>query len=265
MITSPPMNTFLDVAFGDDPGRWPLPAANTPHEHWLRAVAAGAQGRYAIALAELECLDRVETGRSLASLGFSTRASFLRQLGGHNAARRWDGRAWTAAESDDDSGADALIGLAADALGVGRFAASQRLLGGAGDLIGGGHRGRLPVRLAWVRAELAMITGNGAAAVEDAERAVELAARLGSARHVVKSQVVFAAAQCSVGKFDTARSVAEAALRAAERLNLVPLCWALACVLADIGSSVHSPSEICELRDGLAETVRDRGGTWTAR
>ncbi|MFZ0833086.1 MAG: hypothetical protein WAM92_08390, partial [Mycobacterium sp.] len=35
------------AAFGDDPGRWPLPAATTPRELWLRAVAAGGQGRYA--------------------------------------------------------------------------------------------------------------------------------------------------------------------------------------------------------------------------
>ena len=53
------------------------------------------------------------------------------------------------------------------------------------------------VRLAWVSAELAMVTGDGAAAVGHAERAVELAAALGSARHAVKSDVVLAAALCS--------------------------------------------------------------------
>ena len=33
------------AAFGEDPGMWPLPAAHTPAELWLRAVAAGGQGR----------------------------------------------------------------------------------------------------------------------------------------------------------------------------------------------------------------------------
>jgi hypothetical protein len=36
---------LANAAFGDDPQRWPLPPASTPHELWLRAVAAGGQGR----------------------------------------------------------------------------------------------------------------------------------------------------------------------------------------------------------------------------
>ena len=59
---------------------------------------------------------------------------------------------------------------------------------------------RLPVRLAWVSAELAMATGDGATAVGHAERAIELAAALGSVRHAVKSDVVLAAALCSAGR-----------------------------------------------------------------
>ena len=44
---------LANAAFGDDPGRWPLPPASTPHELWLRAVAAGGQGRYGSAMADL--------------------------------------------------------------------------------------------------------------------------------------------------------------------------------------------------------------------
>ena len=44
---------LANAAFGDDPGRWPLPAATTPHELWLRAVVAGGQGRYGCAFADL--------------------------------------------------------------------------------------------------------------------------------------------------------------------------------------------------------------------
>ena len=138
-------NVLADVAFGDNPQCWPLPQAATPHELWLRAVAAGGQGRYGSAVADLDGVCRVRRGGPLVSLAHSTRASFLRQLGRHDRARRWDGRAMALAGADPEASADALIGLAADALGVGRFAASAAALRRAGDLVTGS---RLPVRLA---------------------------------------------------------------------------------------------------------------------
>ena len=73
---------LAEAAFGGEPQRWPLPAATTPLDRWRRAVAAGGQGRYAAALTDLALLERSAEG-SLRSLGRSTRASFLRQLGGH--------------------------------------------------------------------------------------------------------------------------------------------------------------------------------------
>lgn len=259
------MNTFGAAAFGDDPGRWPLPAATTPEEHWQRAVACGGQGRYGSALADLESLTRRAHNRPLGSLALSTRASFLRQLGGHVQARTWDGRAWASAGSDVDAGTDALIGLAADALGVGRFALSNRLLRRAGELCGPDATGRLPVRLAWVNAELSMAMGEAVAAIGYAEDAVGLADEIGSLRHVMKSQVVHAAALCCAGDLDASRTVADEAFAATPTLGLLPLRWALACLLADIGSTVNSPAQICAARDELADTVRRRGGTWTAR
>src|SRR3954452_8672267 len=122
------MNVFVRAAFGDDPGRWPLPVAETPGETWQRAVAAGGQGRYAAGFTDLESLCRFSDSGPLASLGLSTWASFLRQLGRHVDARSWDGRAFALSGPDPEAGADALIGLAGDALGVGRFSASARLL-----------------------------------------------------------------------------------------------------------------------------------------
>ena len=90
---------LANVAFGDDPGRWPLPRASTPHEMWLRAVAAGGQGRYSNAITDLDGLCRLQRSGPLVSLAHSTRASFLRQLGWHDRARRWDGRATAVAGS----------------------------------------------------------------------------------------------------------------------------------------------------------------------
>ncbi|MDT5247115.1 MAG: hypothetical protein QOD36_4491 [Mycobacterium sp.] len=253
------MNIVLaNAAFGDDPRRWPLPPASTPHELWLRAVAAGGQGRYGSAMADLAGL--LQRDDLLASLAHSTRASFLRQLGWHDRARRWDGRAMAIAGSDLEAGADALIGLAADALGVGRFAASAAALRRAGELLTGSVPPRLPVRLAWVSAELAMARGDGATAVRHAGRAVELAASFGSARHAVKSDVILAAALCSAGEIEASRRVADAALQDADRLGIIPLCWALACLLADIGSARHSAADVLRIRNECAATVRRRGG-----
>ena len=253
------MNIVLaNAAFGDDPRRWPLPPASTPHELWLRAVAAGGQGRYGSAMADLTRL--LQRDDPLASLAHSTQASFLRQLGWHDRARGWDGRAMAMAGSDQEAGADALIGLAADALGVGRFAASAAALQRAGELLTGPVPPRLPVRLAWVSAELAMASGDGQTAVGHARRAVALAASFGSARHAVKSEVILAAALCSAGEIEASRGVADDALGDAERLGIIPLCWALACLLADIGSTHHSAAEVLRIRNECAATVRRRGG-----
>jgi hypothetical protein len=251
---------LANTAFGDDPGRWPLPQASTPHELWLRAVASGGQGHYGNAMADLAGVCRLQRGGPLVSLAHSTRASFLRQLGWHNRARRWDGRAMALAGSDQEARADALIGLAADALGVGRFAASATALRGAAEVLTRSAPPRLPVRLAWVAAELAMARGDGAMAVGHAERAVELAASFGSTRHAVKSQVILAAALCSAGDIDGSRNVADPALQAARRQGMIPLSWALACLLVDIGSGAHSAPDVLRIRNECAATVRRRGG-----
>jgi hypothetical protein len=260
------MNLVLaNAAFGDDPRRWPLPPATTPHELWLRAVAAGGQGRYGSAMADLAGVCRHQPGGPLVSLAHSTRASFLRQLGWHDRARRWDGRAMALAGSDPEAGADALIGLAADALGVARFAASAAALRRAGELLTRSVPPRLPVRLAWVSAELAMARGDGATALGHAERAVELAGAFGSARHAVKSDVILAAALCSAGEIDRSRMVADAALDAASGLGIIPLRWALACLLADIGSARHPAAQVHRIRNESAATVRHRGGDLAER
>lgn len=250
---------IVNAAFGDDPGRWPLPAAQSVEELWLRAVVAGGQGRYANAYADLACVRRVRHVGRLASLAHSTQASFLRQLGWHGIARGWDGRALAVAGGDPESRGDALIGIAADALGVGRFAASAAALQRAQGLLDG-VPARLGVRLQWVSAELAMASGDGATAVGHAERAIDSADTIGSARHSVKSQVVLAAALCSDGRLDRSRAVADAALNTTQRLGLVPLSWALASLLGEIGSGNHSADRVVGVRDVSADTVRRRGG-----
>ncbi|ORW92769.1 hypothetical protein AWC27_08570 [Mycobacterium szulgai] len=264
MSETPNTGTLVDVAFGSRPGSWPLPAATSSQQLWLRAVAAGGQGRYGSAYSDLELLRRrVEPG-PLASLAYSTHASFLRQLGWHRLARGWDGRALALAGQDPEPTADALIGLAADALGVGRLAAAATLLARADGLP---VSERLAVRRRWVAAELAMAGGDGTAAVGHAEAAAELAAAMttASVRHQVKSEVVLAAALCSAGAVERSRAVANEALPATGRHGLIPLRWALACLLIDTGSVTVAPQQVrklTEIRDICAGQVRRAGGTW---
>ncbi len=251
------------VAFGDQPGRWPLPAAKTPHQQWLRAVGAGGQGRYGTAYADLAALRGAAPSERLSSLAHSAHASFLRQLGWHSLARGWDGRAWALAGDDPEAAGDALIGLAADALGVGRLVAAAALLQRADPFVAQAPP-RLAIRKAWVAAELAMFGGDGGVAVRNAEVAVELAAtRLGLARHRAKSQVVLAAALCSSGALDRARDVADAALEVTGQLGLVPLRWAVACLLVDLGTETPARiAELRDLRDDCARRVEHWGGAW---
>jgi hypothetical protein len=261
--------TLAAAAFGNRPQSWPLPTATTPQQLWLRAVASGGQGRYGSAYRDLAVLRRGGSGGRLVSLAHSTQASFLRQLGWHVQARGWDGRALALAGADPEACADALIGLAADALGVGRFAAAATLLTRADAVLAPATvPDRLAVRRRWVGAELAMASGEGDIAVRRAEEAVELAEAMGSgpigasARHRVKSDVVLAAALCSAGRTERARAIAEAALNATERLELIPLRWALACLLIDIGSVTFAAQNLPEIRDVCAGQVRRAGGTW---
>ena len=261
--------TLASAAFGDRPGSWPLPTATTPHQLWLRAIAAGGQGRYGSAYRDLAVLRRSVPGGRLASLAHSTQASFLRQLGWHTLARGWDGRALALAGADAEARADALIGLAADALGVGRFAAAATLLARADSALAPGAMvpDRLPVRRRWVAAELEMASGDGESAVRHAEEAVELAQAMASpigasARHRVKSDVVLAAALCSAGRIERSRAVAETALDTTGRLHLIPLRWALTCLLIDIESDTFSAQKLHEIRDICAGQVRRAGGAW---
>jgi len=259
---------LADAAFGNIPGSWPLPTATTPQQLWLRAVAAGGQGRYGSAYRDLAELRRTGAAGRLVSLAHSTQASFLRQLGWHTLARGWDGRALALAGADSEARSDALIGLAADALGIGRFASATTLLARENAVPGPAVPDRLAVRRRWVAAELAMASGDGGSAVRHAEEAVELARAMAfgpmgaSARHRVKSQMVLAAALCSAGSIERARAVGEAALEATGRLRLLPLRWALASLLIDIGSVSLPVRKLREIRDICAGQVRRAGGAW---
>ncbi len=230
---------LLGAAFGADPGRHPLPPAATDEQAWWRGVALGGQGRYAAAAAVLGELVGPGNRVVLRSLALSTLASHRRQVGAHTDARRADGaalallgrRADLLTEEGEGAGrlrasacCDALVGLAADALGPGRTALARALLARAVP-----HREaadpRCAVRWSWVAAETELWAGSPGAAARHARTAGERAAAGASVRHRVKSDLVVAAVD---GDGAAARSV----LVEAERHGLLPLAWAAEMLLA---------------------------------
>ncbi len=248
------------AAFGADPHRHPLPPATGAVQHWQRAVALGGQGYYARAGAELRAAGRCEPAPAIRSLLLSTAGSLRRQLGRHADAARLDGRALAVlSPQPDDSDAwpaaraDALVGLAADALGCGRLRLSARLLERAGEpAAAAGWRGES--RYAWVTAELALAGGDPATALAAARRAVRTAATGPSVRHRVKSALLLGVATAVSGEPDT--GAVHAVEQDCERLGLVPLGWAAAMVAAGLGMAGAAARA-----ERAATVIAARGGT----
>jgi len=272
-----------DAAFGSTPHRIPR-AAVDPEERWLVAVALGGQGYYAAAAAELERLaaDPAVPLR-VAAHAAVTRAAHLRQLGGHAVARSWDARGLRLATAapvgpaqDDgtdvgaalvgsahgdgtDAGAariDALVGLAADAVGLGDPAGAERLLAAAGPALATHPSWRPATRAGWVRAELALVRGTPAAAVAPAETALAAARRGGSRRHVLKSRIVLAVAQSAARVTTAEAAVTELDAAAAEcaGLGLLPLCWPADLAALDLTQAPAAQPQI-RINDRVASTA----------
>ncbi|MGZ3142197.1 hypothetical protein ACVDFE_09430 [Lentzea chajnantorensis] len=235
------------AAFGAAPGDdvWAALGAPSARVRWLAAVVLGGQGHYAAAATALDAL-RHDPDPVVASLALSTRASHHRQLGAHHLARGLDGRALAHVRGDDAgdpdgvdaAGArtDALLGLAADAIGAGRTHESRRLLARVGRT----PSWRSAVRFGWVRAEVELASGNAGAAVAPAEEAHGVATRAGAVRHTVKSALVLGTSLIVSGTPEgTARGVelVECDLNHSVMDGLQPLIWPSALVLAD-----HAPT-----------------------
>ncbi|TCP49421.1 hypothetical protein EV191_109243 [Tamaricihabitans halophyticus] len=225
---------------GTSPPVWVLSTATTTaRERWLAAVVLGGQGRYAAAAVILGDL-RHSADPVIASLSASTLAAHRRQLGGHAAARQLDAEAlarcaggrqaeW-AVQLDPDgvdwagARADALLGLAADALGLGRCAEARRLLERRAGL-GDSPSWRTEVRDCWVHAEVELATGRPDRALPHAERARARSSARCAARHTVKSELVLAACLVGLGEYRRAAEVADRAVERTTELGLHSLRW----------------------------------------
>lgn len=225
---------LLDAAFGAHPGTHPLPAPTTTESRWWRAVALGGQGRYAAAHSELVTILGDPTGAAWTSLAASTRGSHLRQLGRHDAARPWDARGLGTA-ADAPAQIDALLGLAADALGHGQTVVARRLLARcAPNLHAAGWRGTL--RWWWVSAETALCADAQHEARGHAEQGERLAQQCGSVRHQMKSRLVLAAARGG----NNGAALASEVLERAQEHGVLSLQWAAAMLI----NAVQPGSEI---------------------
>lgn len=161
-----------------------MPAADT----WQAAVDLGARGRYA----EAEALARplVTAHDTWSSLALSLIASHRRQVGDLASAARCDAEALQSA-TDAQSRAEAMIGLAADAVAAGDAeGAAARLDDAQAD---GAADWRTLTRWHWVSAEHALLSGDRARAVDHARASLATCAGR-SARHEAKSGIVLAAA-----------------------------------------------------------------------
>ncbi|RVW04475.1 hypothetical protein [Rhodococcus spongiicola] len=260
-----------DVAFGPDPGRYPLPVPGDACGRWLRGVALGGQGRYAQARADLEIVRRSTAQPAVLSLAASTRASLLRQLGSHARASKYDGEALALVGVSrsrdprdvpllDEARCDALTGLAADALGCGRLALGRRLLARCRDYLDEVEDPdtlwRQHVRLDWVTAEIALAAGDFETATTHSAAAVARSADSPSVRHRIKSALLFAAAATGSPESDRALQAAEQVLADSGTYGLVPLRWAAAMLL----NGVRPNAAARAVRDDCAAVLARRGG-----
>ncbi|MGW4394675.1 hypothetical protein ACWEHA_05240 [Amycolatopsis nivea] len=129
--------------------------------------------------------------------------------------------------------ADALLGLAADNLALGRISAARRLAVRAAQA---DRRWRATIRGGWVGAEIELADGQPQAAVAPARLAYETAVARHARRHIVKSGIVLAVALLAAGQDgpDEARELVVAAAADAEKYELDSLSWVADRVAADL-------------------------------
>jgi len=134
----------------------------------------------------VESADRAGSARAAVTLG-----SVLRQTARHAEAREIEAASLEGAPTAELR-KHLLIGLAADAVGLGELAVVDETLALVGsELVGGWRAG---VRLRWVRCERELLASSPANAARWARRALGLSERSGARRHQAKSLLFHGAA-----------------------------------------------------------------------
>ena len=267
-----PLRRAVDIAAGEGL------VAEAAAAGWLLGVCLASAGRYGGAL---EVLDPLVAGhgaaenRVLAALASATVASVHRQLGRHSVAQGYDERALEGSDGAGEAGFDALLGLAADAVGLGDGGTAEARLAEAAALAEGRGQGdwwRQRVRLGWVRAEVALLDERPEAAVAAAHDAVELAEHSGAPRHVAKGLLFLGVGHLEAGRTDEATAVLRRAGLLAESLGTLPLQWPVRAVLGALLAADHpddSAQALASARRAVtaiaADLPEDLRGPWLAR
>lgn len=218
-----------------------------PYAGWLRAVALLAVGEYAAA----ERTAAEVTGE-YAALAAATRASAARQQHRYAAARELDRRALG---GDLEARADGLVGLTADAVGLGELGEAADRLAEL-DRITEAAGWRAGIRRDWVACELALASDRPADASEAAERALRRSRCVAAPRHLAKSLLF-----CGVSWREVARRTgdvpkfraAAAILSAAERLGRAIGAEPLASVAYRVRQD--AVREVAEVADSVAQNT----------
>jgi tetratricopeptide (TPR) repeat protein len=240
---------------------------------WLLGVCLSSVGRYGGALQVLEPTaamgaDAAVELQVVAGLAAAAVAAVNRQLGRHGSARAHDEQALTLTGGAGEAGFDAVVGLAADAVGLGEAGAAREHQAAAKALVEEhAHWWRQRVRLGWLEAEIGLLTGEPEAAAEVAHEAVELAERSGAPRHVAKGLLFLGVAQVESAREDDAAATLRRAALLAESLGTLPLLWPARAVLgALVAERDPGESERClasarravqTIGDDLPDELRD--------
>ena len=202
---------------------------------WLLGVSLGAAGRYRDALVALETVPEGSTWRSRC---LSTSASLHRQVERHSEAGVLDEQALRLARSDDDR-CDALLGLAADAVGLGDVALARSRWLESSSALGAEWRPR--VRWGWVATEIALLDGNVDQARAAARDSVRLSVQAGAPRHHAKSLLFSGVAELMAGHHGAARHELAIASALSDDIGAWPLVWPAAVVGASIAVPARAP------------------------
>lgn len=234
---------------------------------WLLGVSLGACGRYGTALSTLTpVLDAGEaagggSARLFGALAGASLGSVRRQLGRHAEARVADERGLALADGTGEAAFACLLGLAADAVGLGDSATAHERAEQAARLLPERPTEwwRQRVRHDWVRAEIALLDDDPESAVDAAESAVERAERARAPRHVAKSLLFQGVAQVQHGDLAGAAALRRAATLA-EGLGAVPLVWpsraVLGALLAD-SDPAESAASLAAARSAVLSIAAD--------
>lgn len=245
---------------------------------WLLGVCLSSAGRYGEALDVLEPLaasgaDTAPELQIFAALAAAALGSVHRQLGRHAVARAYDETGLARTDGTGEAGFDCLLGLAADAVGLGDAEVARAELARATALTEGRHDWwRQRVRVGWLEAEVGLLTGDPAGAARAAEQAVELAERSGAPRHVAKGLLFLGVSLVEAGRDDEAVATLRRAALLAESLGTLPLQWPARAVLgALLAERDEAESARCldaarraarAVADQVPESLR---GDWLAR